>query len=361
MLQIEDPIHGAVVNRRWGKQDDRGLSLTVTGTAPPHGTVAVNGRPARVANGRFSAEVLITEPEQDLTATYSGTLGEQRHTVRVVWDQRSRPRYRFSIDDNSFWLRDVHQQRYASLFDCFYLGILRGLHREYGTKFTLNIYFQTDDNPGNPFVLTEFPDRYKSEFAANADWLVLAFHAKSNLPDRPYQYASAETLLRDKHLVEEQIVRFAGEATLAQPTVIHWGMVPPEAWRAMYDDGIRVLSGFQHSASYGYDVNYWMDQERSEWLCHNGAIKDFASGLVFSATEIVCNSTPVEGIEATLRPAYEDPRRAEVMDLFTHEQYFWPFYPRYIPDHAERLNQTIRWVTERGYEPVFLHEGFMGI
>jgi hypothetical protein len=49
------------------------------------------------------------------------------------------------------------------------------------------------------------------------------------------------------------------------------------------------------------------------------------------------------------------------MDLFTHEQYFWPFYTRYIPDHGERLNQTIRWVTERGYEPVFFHEGSMGI
>jgi hypothetical protein len=48
------------------------------------------------------------------------------------------------------------------------------------------------------------------------------------------------------------------------------------------------------------------------------------------------------------------------MDLFTHEQYFWPFYHHHIPDHFARLETAIRWVTELGYEPVFLHEGFLG-
>ena len=361
MLRIEEPFHGAVVNHRWGVQDEQGLRLAVTGTAPDYGAVTVNGRPAKIVGGRFTAEALITQDEQDIVAEYDGSFGKQQHTVRVVWDRHSRPRYRFSIDDNSFWLRDIHQQQYASLFDCFYLDILRGLNREYGAKFTLNIYSQTDDNPDNPFLLTDFPDKYRGEFADNASWLVLAFHAKSNLPDRPYQYAPAEKLLADKHMVEEQIVRIAGEATLAQPTVIHWGMVPPEAWRAMYDDDIRVLSGFAHPTSRGYDVNYWLDPVRSEWLYHHEALKDFASGLVFSRVDIVCNNTPVEQIAPTLQPMVDNPRQAEIMDLFTHEQYFWPFYVRHVPDHGERLNQTIRWVTERGYEPVLFHEGLMGI
>jgi len=48
------------------------------------------------------------------------------------------------------------------------------------------------------------------------------------------------------------------------------------------------------------------------------------------------------------------------MDLFTHEQYFWPFYANYIADHPQRLDAAIRWVTDHGYRPVFLHEGFLG-
>lgn len=361
MLHIEDPVHGAVINHRWGTQDAKGLRLQVTGTAPPHGTVTVNGQPATIAFGRFSAEVLVTEPEQDITAEYEGSVGRQQHTVRVVWDKNSRPRYRFSIDDNSFWLRDIHQQQYGSIFDCFYLDILRGLNREYGAKFTLNIYSKTDDNPDNPFFLKDFSEKYKGEFIDNSGWLVLAFHAKSNLPDRPYQYCSAEKIISEKHEVEEQIVRIAGQETLAPPTVIHWGMVLPEVWRSLYDDGIRVLSGFAHPTSRGYDINYFLDQERSEWLYHHEAIKDFASGLIFSRVDIVCNNTPVEEIVPTLQPLADNPRQAEIMDLFTHEQYFWPFYVRHVVDHGERLNQAIRWVTERGYEPVLFHQGLMGI
>ena len=361
MLRIEQPFHGAVLNRRHGTQTDSGLTITVSGSAPGYGAVTVNGAPAKVINGRFTAQATIAAPEQDIVAEYHGTFGAQKHTVRVVWDQYSRPRYRFSIDDNSFWLRDVCRNDYGSLFDCFYLDILRNLNREYGAKFTLNVYSKTDDNPDAPFEIREFSEKYKGEFADNADWMVLAFHAKSNTPDRPYQYAPAEQSLADKHMVEEQIVRIAGPATLAPPTVIHWGMVQPSALKPLYDDGVRVLSGFSHPTAHGYDVNYWLDDARSEWLYNNEALKDFDSALLFSCVDIVCNSCPVEEIAPTLQPRFDNPAQAEIMDLFTHEQYFWPFYGRYVPDHGERLNQTLRWVTEHGYEPVFLHQGFMGI
>jgi len=158
--------------------------------------------------------------------------------VRVVWDRHSRPRCRFSIDDNSFFLRDIAQQKYASLFDCFYLDLLRSLHKKYGVRFVLNIYYTTGDD----FELPQFSARYKGEWEENSDWLKLAFHAHANEPARPYQYAPAE-----------------------------------------------------------------------------------------------------------------------IMDLFTHEQYFWPFYSHYLPDHGKRLEVAIRWVTEHGYEPVFFHEGFLGV
>jgi hypothetical protein len=87
---------------------------------------------------------------------------------------------------------------------------------------------------------------------------------------------------------------------------------------------------------------------------------DFDSGIVFSRVDIVCNSTPLERIVPTLEPLAKDPNCAEIMDLFTHEQYFWKFYPNYIPDHAQRLDTAIRWVTEHGYKSVFFHEGFLG-
>ncbi len=356
MLRIKDPFHGAILNYRHGAVQDGQLTITVTGNWPGHGAVEVNGVPATMAGDGFSAQVALTDRETDIVAVYHGIHGHQEHRVRVLWDKHSFPRYRFSIDDNSFFLRDIARKGYGSLFDCFYLDMLRRLNREYGTKFTLNIYYEADDG----WLLMEFPDRYRDEWEGCADWLGLTFHAYANLPDRPYQYASPEKLLADRALVHEQIVRFAGEQTLIPETVIHWGMVLPEALPELRKTGVKVLSGFSNPTSHGYDVNYWIDEVRSEYLYRHDAIKDFPSDLVFSRVDIVCNNTPVEQVAPTLEPLAQNPDTAEIMDLFTHEQYFWDFYQNYIPDHPERVEAAIRWVTEHGYKPVFYHEGFLG-
>ena len=356
MLTITDPFHGAVLNHRHGKQTADGLAIPVRGEAPLRAQVLVNGQPARRAGTTFAAEVVLKQKETDLVATTSGVGGKAEHKVRVVWDRRSKPRYRFSIDDNSFFLRDITQKGYRSLFDCFYLCGLRELHRRYGVKFTVNIYYTT----GEDFSLPQFPDRYKGEWADNAGWMKLAFHAWANEPDRPYQHAPAEKLAKDLDTVAAEIRRFAGEGVYAPPTVIHWGMTQPAALPLLAKRGVRVLSGYFGRSATGWDVNYLFDDERSEYLSRHDALMDFESGIVFSRVDIVVNSTPIEKIVPTLAPLADDPNTAEIMDLFTHEQYFWPFYHNYIPDHFQRLDTAIRWVTEKGYQPVFFHEGFLG-
>jgi hypothetical protein len=283
-------------------------------------------------------------------------LGHAEQRVRVVWDKHSFPRYRFSVDDNSFFLRDITQKKYASLFDCWYLNIFRDLHAKYAAKFVLNIYYTTEDG----FELPQFSDRYKSEWRDNADWLRLAFHAYANEPARPYQNAAPSKLIADLDKVAEQIVRFAGEETYSPPTVIHWAMVQPAAFKPLYERGVRVLSGYFRPSNGGWDINYLLDADRSEYLSQHDALMDFSSGIVFSKVDIVCNTTPIDKIVATLAPLAEDPNTAEIMDLFTHEQYFWPFYSHYLADHAKRLDVAIRWVTEHGYKPVLFHEGFLG-
>jgi len=355
-LRIEEPFHGAVLNHRHGDPADGGLKIRVSGRAPGQAAVVVNGAPAQRTGTTFHADIVLHQKETQIVAVGQGSLGRQEHQVRVVWDRHSRPRYRFSIDDNSFFLRDIAQRKYASLFDCFYLKGLHDLHTKYGVRFVLNIYYTTEDG----FELPQFPDRYKSEWRDNADWLRLAFHARANLPDRPYQNAPPAQLIADLDQVAEQIIRFAGEQTYTPPTVIHWGMVQPTALKPLYERGVRVLSGYFRRSNGAYDVNYLFDDTRSEYLSRHDALMDFDSGIVFSRVDIVCNNTPVEQIVPTLAPLATDRNQAEIMDLFTHEQYFWPFYSNYVPDHFQRLDTAIRWVTDHGYQPVFFHEGFLG-
>ena len=355
-VKIEEPFHGAVLNRRHGEKLANGLKIRVSGQAPMRDRVTVNGKPARRAGSHFSSDVVLKDKETEIVSVSQGNFGKHEHRIRVVWDQHSEPRYRFSIDDNSFFLRDIAQKNYKSLFDCFYLDILRKLHTKYGARFVLNIYYTTEDG----FTLVQFPDRYKGEWKDNSTWLKLAFHARSNEPARPYQYAPPSQLIADLDKVAEQILRFAGRQTYSPPTVIHWGMVQPTALKPLYERGVRVLSGYFRLYNGVWDVNYLLDDVRSEYLSRHDALMDFDSGIVFSKVDIVCNSTPLEQIVPTLEPLAKDPNCAEIMDLFTHEQYFWPFYSNYIPDHAQRLDAAIRWVTEHGYKPVFFHEGFLG-
>ena len=355
-IRILEPFHGAVLNRHMGDLVPGGLRINVTGEAPEQDTVTVNGQPAQRQGRRFTAAVLLQHKETTITAASDGISGKGQHQVRVIWDRYSQPRYRFSIDDNSFFLRDIAQKQYGSLFDCFYLKALKDLHQRYGTRFSLNIYYTTGDG----FDLTQFPTRYKGEWKDNADWLKLAFHAYANDPDRPYQDAAPEKLIGDLDLVAEQIVRFAGKSTYAPPTVIHWAMVDPASLKPLYRRGVRALSGYFRPSQDGWDINYRLDAERSEYLWSHDALMDFDSGIAFSRIDIVCDTVPVDQTVPTLAKAAEDPNRKEIMDLFTHEQYFWPFYKRHLPDQVTRVETAIRWVTEQGYAPVFFHEGFLG-
>jgi len=377
MLRITEPFHGAVLNHRHGEQSEDALTVSVAGEAPLGEAVKVNGIGARRAGTRFEAKVPLTERESDITATCAGAGGAREHRVRVVWDRHSKPRYRLGIDDNIFFLRDIARAGYRSLFDCFYLDILRRLNREYGTKFSLNLFYVTGERD---FSLGDFPERYRGEWEENAGWLKLTFHAQAEFPDRPYQQASAEKLGEDFDLVKGEIERFAGEETWAPPTIIHWGMVHPAAMPALVERKVKVLSGFfvrDSGSDYTadgergeedtapasgtlWDINYMLDAERSEYLSRHDALMDFETGITFSRVDMVLNSTPLERIVPELEALAAEANHAEVMDLLTHEQYFWPFYHNHRPDHAERLETAIRFVSERGYEPVFFHEGFLG-
>ena len=355
-VKIEEPFDGAILHHRHGKLSANGLKITVSGTAPKSEMVTVNGQLARREGDKFIGEAVLCQQVTEIVAALRGDSLRGEDRVRVVWDRYSQPRYHFAVDDNIFFLRDIARRKYTSLFDCFYLKTFRDLHREYGTRFSMNVYYAADDD----FTLAQFPDRYKSEWKDNADWLKLAFHAYADAPARPYQEAPAEKLIGDYDLVAEQIHRFAGAETFAPPTNLHWSMATPEGLKALRQRGVRVLSGYFAKLQGRWDINYNFDTRRSEYVSKHDLWMDFQSGIIFIRDAIVCNSTPVDQVAQTLDPLAREPDRRETVNLLTHEQYFWPFYRAYVPDHAQRCEAAIRWATDHGYQPVFFHEGFLG-
>ncbi|MBI2301532.1 MAG: hypothetical protein HYU66_21725 [Armatimonadetes bacterium] len=358
MIAIAWPFEGQVLNRRQGEPVEDGLRVTVRGSLRCTAAVQVNGEPAGTVVGGFEVPVTLRPGPNRLVAAADGALGRGEHAVNVWYDPHGRKRYRFSVDDNSFWCRELgrHPGQYPSLFDCFYFRLWRDLHERYGLKVVLNVYWRTEDG----FTLADLPATWRGEFEAAADWLKLAWHARANLPNRPYEYAGYAEVAHDHDVVAEQIRRFAGEATLSLPTVVHWAETTAEGTRALLDRGVKNLSGIFHRGNGRQTGCYHLRDERADLAAQAAQWIDASTGLAFSQVDVIANNTPLEAVEPLLDRLAGDPRHGEIMDCFTHEQYFWPFYARDVPDHGARVEAIVRWCTEHGYEPCWFHDGFLG-
>jgi hypothetical protein len=88
--------------------------------------------------------------------------------------------------------------------------------------------------------------------------------------------------------------------------------------------------------------------------------KDNEADLLFVRHDLVINTVALDQIVPHLKRVAADPHQSEMMELMIHEQYFYPDYRAYQPDFRERVERAVRWVTERGYRPVFYADGFLG-
>ena len=147
MNQITSLRNGTIVNHLYGPVVNGVLQLPVSGIADEDAFVTVNGVEAERLGVTFSATVPVSEKVTEITMAAENNCGKTTHSVKVVYDRDSFPRYNFFTDDNSFFWTELIKTRPKSLFDQFYLKFLKKMHDEYGTKFTLNLFFRNDHEP----------------------------------------------------------------------------------------------------------------------------------------------------------------------------------------------------------------------
>ena len=396
MLQITSPINGAILNHNHGIETEKSLKIKVTGISQAGTPVMVNGVMATMDGLNFSADVELTQKVNKIRASAYSVNGMYTQEVTVLWDKNSYKRYSFFIDDHSFLFTDLAKERPARAFDHFYLAGLKKIHEESGLKVTLNCFFHNDHFDCD---MTQVPDCWKSEFVDNSDWMKLSFHSLGEFPDRLYIEASEEEFAHDYDLVHDQIVRFAGEETFIAPAVIHWGNISPGAAKAFIDRGGRVYNGMfrarymggpsladraagtktnniaksqdgcgaptrEGAASmfgFGFDEHFNRIDEVS-FAANHRAYYDPNLGVVFTRGCCCCNLVPIEKIPGRYAQAFAE---AEISgnEFFaggSHEQYTFPYYHNYIPDHMQRIECAAKCLYEGGCTPVFYSEGFMG-
>ena len=350
---ITFPHAGDILNRHDGNETDEGLRIHVTGTTVAGKPILVNGTPATVEGTSFSCDVLLDRRCTEIRVESGGS----SQTIQVLYNRGSRKRYRYSVDDNIEVFKDLaaDPDRYPSLFDHWYLKFWREMHEQFGAKIHLNVYYQTDG-----FDLSEMPDRWRDEWRANAHWLHLSFHALQNTPDRPYRNARYAQIAHDYDLVCGHIRRFAGNEVISATTTIHWAECPKDGVRALRDRGIENLIGIFEGHLGAYTTGYYLLPEMCRYIDSRGAWHDRDTGMTFVNCAAVVNALDLEAVPARLDQRAASPHESELIELLIHEQYFRKELDLYQPDVMDKVRVSLEWLAERGYEPVFWSDGFLG-
>ena len=392
MIEITSHRQGAILNRHHGEESAKSLKITIRGISESGRPVQVNGIPAVMDGRNFTAEIELTQKVNPVTASVLTPYGVYSQELSLVWDKKSFRRVNCYIDDHSFVFTELTRQKPKHAFDHFYLAGLKRIDDEFGLKVTLNAFYRNDHDKAG-YLLNEMPDTWKSEFEDNADWLKFSFHSYSEFPDRPYLESSAEEIGKDYDLVKNEIIRFAGEKAFIQPIVIHWANIHPAAAAELIRRGTRCysssfrarvmggpsladrqkggnmaqvqqrsLSGADKAASTeGLKMHYEYPEETG-YLANHYYYYDPTLDIIFFRGVLCGNLVPIEEVPKKIAAAMKDVESngVEALSYASHEQYTFPSYPNYIPDHLDRLALAARLFKENGFTPVFFNDGILG-
>ena len=389
MIEITNIRQGAILNHNHGTETEKSLTVLLEGLGSGS-PVKVNGEPAEMVGRRFFKEIALTEKINNITVSEMTPFGKYTQEITVVWDKKSFKRFHTYIDDHSFLFTDLTKERPKSAFDHFYLKGLKNIHDKYGWKVTLNCFYYNDHDKS--FTLDQMPDIWKQEFTDNSDWLKFSFHARSEFPDRIYLESSPEEFGKDWDMVQNEIIRFAGEDSYIAPDVIHWGNIHPTvaqeyvkrgaknnsiSMRPMVMGGPSLadrMKGGNMNNTRSRDVFdgrndlegfalYYEPYEEKSYLTYHGNYYDPLMDLVIrKGCAVCCNLVPLDQIEKRLNDVTADLEKSggEFLGLASHEQYSFPYYFNYLPDHMQRIELAVKTLVEKGYKSAFFNEGFMG-
>ena len=249
-------------------------------------------------------------------------------------------KYTFTVDDNIRVFCEITERGYASIFDHPYLGMYKRLHDRFGVSVQLNLFYEMDG-----FDLSEMTDRYRDEWASVSNWLRMSFHSRlENV--KPYEHSDYAEVRGDAEAVHREILRFAGEASLAKTTTIHYCRTTPDGVRAMLDVGAVGLLGL-YGTEKSPRTSYSLSEELAAEARRGRVVR--CDGMAHASIDLILNNVELDNIEDQLADISDRQR----VSLMIHEQYFYPDYERYQPDFEHKLALAFSYMRDHGYESEF--------
>ncbi len=359
------PIDGDCVNKYDGRIHDGTLYIDVKIVGDEGLSLTVNDEyPLRYEDGIYKAELPILAYRTNLVLSDTES-GEVYDKVVVLKLSNPTEGVRFSVDDNILFLKDINDNRdkYSSIFDNEYLSVYKEAHDRYGTKFQLNIHYETDYYKGfsahsGDFSLDMMTDKFKEEWQKNSDWLRLSMHSRTVMPDEPYKTTDMRRISDDAKAIYRETERFAGAETLCREnTTIHWGECTLGGMRALKNLGLKGAYGYFDLQDNGVPlVSYFYPAELVRHIHERDFWYDTEEDLLFGKIDLVLNLYPHSEIIPRLREICKNPHIAGFLELMIHEEYFYPDYAAHIKEFREMVLDACRFAKEHGYTPRYMDE-----
>ncbi|MCC6287994.1 MAG: hypothetical protein IT249_08920 [Chitinophagaceae bacterium] len=350
-MQFISPIDGDILHKHDGITNGSFLTIKAKIAAPAGSSITINNIPAKKSNGIFTADITLEQYKNSIEVTDKKT--GTRKSITVYRCKNLAGKYRLSIDDATWFLKDIHvnTNTYTSIFENPFLKFLKQVHDTYATKVHINIFYETDG-----FNLSQLTDKFKSEWIANAGWLQLSFHAKAEFPDNPYKYANYAQVKKECTAVIEQIRRFAGDELVSHITTLHWGEVPVEVSRALRDCGYTgQLCDFNVDDNLP-PCSYYLNVAQRRHMQKRFVWRDNKEDITFIKSSIIIDTKKLPEIIPYLNQYEKEMRKPPYVDLLVHEQYFYEGYHNYQPDYHAKVLTAVKWAKDNGYSPAFLGE-----
>ena len=249
----------------------------------------------------------------------------------------------FTVDDNIRFFQDISKGNQASLFEHPYLAMYKRLHEKYGLKIQLNLFYEM---PG--FDLSQMTDRFRQGWRENAHWLKLSFHSRLE-NDNPYQFSGYQEVYEDCAAVHQQILRFAGNESLAKTTTVHYCRTTEEGLRALRDLGVQGLLGL-FGTEESPRSSYSLPETDCSVLRQGKVVRRY--GLNFCSIDVIMNRYPLAEMLSRLQTFLH----RDHLRVMIHEQYFYPDYHQYQPDFEAKLDRAFALLTENDFNSRFAEE-----
>ena len=249
----------------------------------------------------------------------------------------------FTVDDNIRFFGDLTNGQYESVFDHPYLAVYKKLHEKFGLKVQLNLFLKDDK-----FDLTKMTDRHLKEWQENSNWLKMSFHSEYE-NERPYEFSKYDEVFAHANAVNNEIIRFAGEKTLAKTTTVHYCVATSEGLAALKDNGVKGLLGL-FGTSEKPRLSYGVSETAAKELREGKLVE--VEGITYGGIDIVLNNFSITEILEKL----ETLKDRETVFVMIHEQYFYPDYHHYQPEFFDKLSKTFETLTQNEFKSKFFEE-----